>query len=94
MPQASSGITAVSTSGDTAVDVISSSTGNFERAVVHNTGAAAGFFSVDGGTIWHHIPAAASMSVTLPAGQSGNPTIKVKRIASGTNMSGVYASLF
>ena len=86
-----SGETAIATSGDTAVDVFTSPTAGstgYTQVVVINEGAVAGFFSIDGGTTWARLPASSSI-ICKPANASV-PSLKVKRVASGTNLAGIW----
>lgn len=95
----SSGTTAISTSSDAAVDVLTADSRYHDREVtVTNTGTAAGFVSINGGTTWFY----------LPPGITGAPVrrtfdlrhrpfsahVQVKRIASGSNLSGIYADAY
>lgn len=91
----SSGVTGISTSGDAAVPVLArgQNLDNFVR--VTNASLVAGFVSLDGGATWKY----------LPPGQAGAPytivfdlrrqpryaDVQLKRIASGTDVTGVYA---
>ena len=87
----SSGTSAVATSGDAAVNVVT--VVQVTHLVIVNEGTAKGFFSIDGGTTWFYLPAG---SASAPSSVSvntylANVTIQVKRVASGTDLSGVYA---
>lgn len=81
----SSGTSAVTTSGDAVVTLITV-TQMYNRLVIDNEGAAAGFFSVDGGTTWGRITASTK---TVWTGRS-NKNVLIKRVPSGTDMSAVY----
>ncbi len=77
----SSGITATSTSSDTAVTLVTVS-GPYNRLVISNTSANGGFFSVDGGTTWGFIPAGtASVPYTVEWWGHSTTSVKIKRIA-------------
>lgn len=87
----SSGTTAVSTSSDTAVTAIASSTNMLSCCVVIvNEGAAPGFWSLDNVT-WQRLPAGPT-SVTHPIGNLPrvNGGVYVKRVSGGSDLSGVY----
>ena len=95
-----SGTTAVTTSSDTAVSVTLTGvdsapgiSGGIKHVRIVNEGAAAGFFSTDGGTNWARLPAqfVAEHEFANPF-PPANLNLKVKRIASGTNLSGVYVT--
>jgi hypothetical protein len=92
----SSGTTAQATTSDTAVTVIAASDAKINRVTFINEGTVAGFGSPDAGVTWVRIPAAAAatspISVTVDFRESPkkNAGIQIKRIASGSNMSGVY----
>jgi len=83
---------AVSTSGDDAVVLMSSA--YVSQITILNEGTAPGFFSIDGGSNWCRIPAG-PVSITIGGRnerQQRDPlTIHVKRVAGGTDMSGLYA---
>jgi hypothetical protein len=91
-----SGLTAKATSGDAAVTVIANE-GNLlvSEAVVVNESAVPGFFSVDGGANWMRLPAG---TATVPfvtrvdlRHQPISAVVMVKRIASGSDVTGVFA---
>ena len=85
----SSGTTAKVTTSEAAVELIAATEAAvFRHAAIHNTGAADGFFSLDGGTIWHYLPA--STSLTLDGVAIANAAIQAKRNTS--DLSGLYAS--
>jgi hypothetical protein len=88
-----SGITAIATTADDAVDVLANPNGlQITRVRIANVGAspAAGFYSLDGGTLWHYMPTGVTdLDLTT---RPGKYTVKVKRIPSGTNLDDVYAS--
>lgn len=83
----SSGITAITTASDTAVDVLTLSGRNC-RLLITN-GAVAGFFSVDNGTTWAPLPASTTLTLY---GLQIETKVQVKRIAGGSNLAGVYAA--
>lgn len=88
-----SGTTAIATSSDTAETVIANSSGVIIRhgVTVINEGAVAGFFSINNGNNWFRLPAGPA-SVTLEIDKLPfAPVVKVKRIASGSDVTGVYA---
>jgi hypothetical protein len=93
-----SGETAVSTSGDTSVALLTFPAAGSTTSERHgelniiNEGAAAGFFSIDGEVTWARLPAASAVRVDLSKKPiAGGTVVKVKRIASGTNLATVYA---
>lgn len=88
MRNASSGTTAITTSGDTAVDVTLTPSGEQCRAV-QIVAAVAGFISFDNGTVYH--PFSTGRNV-FPFPGPFVPTIKVKRIPSGTDLSATFVS--
>ena len=82
----SSGTSAIVTSGAGSVTLLPLTAGQaFNRLVINNTGAAAGFFSVDNGSTWGYIPASDKVEFL---GRS-NSSVLMKRAAA--DMSGVYA---
>lgn len=86
-----SGTTLLTTASDAAVAVPNILPGNYQQISVINTGAAPGFFAADGGandSSWVYVPASGSVTITgnLLVTAGG---IKIKRIAGGTNMTGV-----
>lgn len=85
----SSGVTATATSGDTAVTLFDCAGTAVFRVTVVNEGGVAGFFSIDGGTTWARLPATSSVTVPIPE-KPRSIICKVKRIAGGSNLSGVY----
>lgn len=92
-----SGETAIATSGNTAVDAIarSSMKGGERNFRIINSGTVAGFFSTDEGTTWNYMPGTAASTNPIPIqvlNVSGLASIKIKRIAGGTDLAGVYAS--
>jgi hypothetical protein len=93
----SSGIIPVGTSGDAAVTAIAADpTAIWRNVIITNTGAAAGFFSLDGGLSWHYLPAQIN---NIPGGVFLNNQvivncpIQIKRVPGGTDLSGVYVSM-
>jgi len=83
-----SGTTAISSSGDTAVVVFSNVTQSVKSLNFINTGTVAGFFSLDGGTTWAYLPASTTATVQSPTLYGA--TVEVERISGGTNVSGIY----
>lgn len=88
------GTTAKATASDTAVELFSAANAahiGFHHLRILNTGSVAGFYTVDGGTNWGYLPANASVTdeYTHITG-----AVQMKRIAGGSNLSGVYASLW
>jgi hypothetical protein len=93
----SSGETAISTSGDTAVTALTNTAGSGRKPYVDiiNEGAAAGFYSIDSGGTYARLPAASAIHLDLKHNPlAEGTTIKVKRVASGTDLSGVYVSAY
>jgi len=86
----SSGTTAITTSSDTAVEAIAAASigaGHYWMYVL-NTGAAGGFVSWDAANaVWYAMPATTGFIIP-DADVSG--AVQVKRIASGSNLAGVY----
>lgn len=85
----SSGVDAIATTADTAVEAIpAEQAAGLRNCRVVNTAAAPGFVSFNGGGTWHYL-AAATATVPYTAlfnniGISG--AIQVKRVASGSNI--------
>jgi hypothetical protein len=88
-----SGATAKATTADTAVELISATTTGrpFTWLSIINEGSVAGFFSIDGGTTWARLPAGPS-AVSIPVGVK-SLAVQIKRVAGGTNLSGVWGFL-
>lgn len=89
----SSGTTAIATSGTGNVTLVTvPAGGSFNRLLIINEGANAGFFSVDGGSTWGRIPAAAAATSPVQIEWFGrsNQSVLMKR-AGSTDMGGVYA---
>jgi len=85
----SSGVTALATTTDSAVEAIAADAVNVLHHVkLVNEGAVAGHFSIDGGTTWGRLPSD-SMFV-LDGVKIANAAIQVKRVAGGANLSGVF----
>ena len=88
----SSGTTAKATTDDTSVVLLAKADmprkANLTIRIV-NEGAVAGFYSVDGGAAWARLPAS---SIVEDQSQEVNGSLLMKRVASGSNLSGVYAS--
>lgn len=87
----SNGINAIVTAGDAAVYVFttpSPPTGlSYSQLAIINEGSVAGFFSIDGGTTWARLPATSSVVIPI---STNAPSLKVKRIASGTDLAGIW----
>lgn len=90
----SSGTTAVATSNDTAVSLITIPAGaSYNRLVIINEGTVAGFYSIDGGNTWARLPAGvAGTPYRVECLDRSSTSPQVKRIASGSNLASVYAS--
>ena len=93
----SNGITPVGTHGDAPATALAADpTSVWHNLIITNTGASAGFFSIDGGATWHYLPAQVN---SVPGGVFLNnqtivhQSIQIKRVAGGTDLSGVYVSL-
>jgi hypothetical protein len=88
----SSGVTAGTTTDDTAVEIIAAdSTRDFRFFRIINDGSVAGFYSIDSGTTWDYLPANCIIEDSEVLIQ--NKSIQVKRIAGGSDLSGVYVSM-
>ncbi len=88
-----SGLTAISTSSDTAVDLIVDTVSNNtvgRSAFIINEGSVAGFFSLDG-VNWARLPAGPSAVGPLLFNYAGTVHIQAKRVASGSNLTGLWA---
>lgn len=91
----SSGTTAIATTADTAVEAIAAASAIGARNVrAVNEGTVAGFISFNGGGVWHRLPPGATgiPYVTDFQNVPVSGAIQVKRIASGSNLAGVYVS--
>jgi hypothetical protein len=84
----SSGTTAIATTSDTPVQALTI-TGWVNNVVIQNEGTIAGFASVDGGTTWIRLPAG-PCDLTLH-GPFQSPSVQVKRVAAGSNLTGIWA---
>ncbi len=85
----SSGITAKITKTDEPIEVIAAQPGGIVAVTIYNEGIASGFFSIDAGSTWHRLSGGNSISKD---NINTKLAIQVKRIAGGTNLSGIYAS--
>lgn len=86
-----SGTTALATSSDTAITLIANTTGVPVREItIVNEGAVAGFVSWDGGTTWRRMPAGPS-SRTFNFHHPVAAVVMAKRVAGGTDMTGLWA---
>jgi hypothetical protein len=85
----SSGVTAIATSSNSAVEVIAYTALNPPRAhfTISNEGSVAGFFSVDGAN-WVRIQA--NTAKTFDGIYVPGP-VQIKRVEDGSNMTDVYA---
>jgi len=91
--QAGSGLTAKTTTDDSPTTVIAADAAHAYRHFrIFNSGSTAGFYSFNGGTTWHYLPAACSLHHDGVA--IANQAIQVKRIAGGDDLSGVFASVW
>src|SRR6476620_8098944 len=92
------GVTGVSTPFDSAATLLAMGAGTLSaqqanRLVITNTSANAGYFSLDGGSTWGYIPAAiGGKPVPIEVLEKFNRDVLMKRVAGGTNLSGVFAS--
>ena len=89
------GLTAVATVSDTAVDALVVTGGRVNQVTIINEGSVAGFFQVNGdGTEgdWCRLPAGPSAVTNTYKETISSLTVKVKRIASGSNLAGVFVS--
>jgi hypothetical protein len=92
----SSGTTAQATTSDTAVTVIAASDAKINRVTFINEGTVAGFGSIDGvshgcaSPLPPQPPRPSRSPIDFRESPKKNPGIQIKRIASGSNMSGVY----
>ena len=82
------------TSGDGSVTLIAADNSHaFKHLVLSNLGAASGFWSIDGGNTWLPLPAATTLTLNFFANNIGATLangVKIKRIASGTDLSAVW----
>lgn len=86
-----SGETAVSTSSDTAVQLIAATRNMLANLTVINEGGAAGFISIDGGTTFpYRLPAGPSSRSIQFSNAIRNLGIYVKRVSGGADLSGIY----
>ena len=86
----SSGETAKATTDDNPITLIDATDQEtIGHLTIINEGGVAGFFSVDGGETWLRLPANGARS--LDGLQVFNQAIQAKRVAGGSNLSGVYA---
>jgi hypothetical protein len=86
----SSGETAISTSSDAEVTVLTLTQGGYTEVVITNEGTVAGFVSIDNGSTWMRLPAGPS-SRTFSVRGMLRMVVKVKRVASGSNLTGIWA---
>ena len=89
--RASSGTTPLATDGDTVLTVLAADANAvYHHVRIVNEGAAAGFYSIDGGTTWNRLPV---QSVVEDHGvKIVNQAVQVKRVSGSSNLNGVYAS--
>ena len=87
----SSGVTGIDTDGNAAIELIGASLlAHCTHFRIVNTSAVAGFYSTDGGTVWNYLPA--SMAITDDDLDINNVACQLKRVADGSNVTGVFAS--
>jgi hypothetical protein len=87
--RASSGTSPIATTTNSAVQALAADAVNtYYHIRIVNEGAAAGFYSIDGGTTWSRLPA--SSVIKNDGVKIADAAIQVKRIADGTNLSAVY----
>lgn len=87
----SSGTAGISTTDDTAVTLIANTNGETAYQVtVTNSGAAPGFFSIDGGVTWFYIMATSVRTLNLNR-VIRSVVVQAKRVPGGTNMTGLFA---
>ena len=72
----SSGEIAFETSSNEAVTILAAQKAGIRDLTIYNEGAAAGFFSTDGGTVWHRLPAS---TMTVATDIYTTEAIKIKR---------------
>jgi hypothetical protein len=91
--RASSGTSPIATATNSAVTALAADAVNtYYHVRICNESAAPGFYSIDGGTTWSRLPAS---SVIKNDGVAiVNTAIQVKRVADGTNLSGVYVEVW
>lgn len=92
----SSGEAAITTATDAPVTAIANGAqDDFIQVTAVNEGTVRGWVSVDNGNTWLYMPAAADAthpaSRTIELSQPYPVIVKFKRIAGGTNLSGLYA---
>lgn len=87
----SSGTTAKATTSDTQVEMIAAPSGGtrIKEYIIFNEGIAAGFYSLDGASTWHRLPAG---NFVADEGVNNSNAIYVKRTPGGSNLTGLYAS--
>lgn len=90
----SSGLTGGATTDDSAVELIAYSAlrGTERNASIVNEGTVAGFFSLDGKVTWDRLPAL--YEVPRLNRQKRVHSVWIKRIASGSNLSSVFATVW
>ena len=86
----SSGTAAKATTDDNPVDVLTTRRGDKKLFVV-NEGSAPGFIQIGADDDWRRIPAGPTSRHYDISNLTDAVTVKAKRVAGGTNMSGVYA---
>jgi hypothetical protein len=90
-----SGLTAVATVSDTEVTALTVSGGRINQVTIINEGSVAGFFQVNGdgdSGEWCRLPAGPSAVTNTYKETISSLVVKVKRVASGSNLSGVYVA--
>jgi hypothetical protein len=83
--------TAIATTDDTAVVVNLGAVAQASNLRVVNEGSVVGWVSVDTGDTWHRLPTGVSLFQSLPP-WSGTGNVMVKRVASGSNLAGIFVS--
>lgn len=88
----SSGTTAIATTDDNAVAVLANANSDLASEITIINGAVDGFWSADGGATWMRLPANTSDTLNLRHCPIA-AVVKIKRIAGGSNMTGVFARM-
>lgn len=89
---ASSGESALKTSDDTAIVLIAATKVYQLRQVrIVNEGSVSGFYSYDGGIVWHRLPARTTIEDTDVSVK--NLDVQAKRVSGGPNLTGLYCSV-
>lgn len=88
----SSGTSATTTNSDSAVTLVAAQSIGFRHVLIVNEGSVAGFWSKDGNE-WHRLPADFFLILDYSHEHLRGP-LQVKRTPGGTDLAGVYGSLF